>query len=104
VQVTSPDGNVNLTTVLNLEIGKLAVFACRTGNTWFLGVVCGPEGRTIRVLLFFLGDGEYKSLLVRDNEENAAAVIVEESTARRSDTLTIEMINGGGFVGRFSKR
>jgi len=85
------------------SIGELAIFARRTGQTWFLAVMCGPQARTIRVPLSFLGDGRYNASLVRDDRENDAAVVLENRTARRGDTLEIEMVNGGGFVGRFGK-
>jgi hypothetical protein len=32
----------------------------------------------------------------------SAAVKIEEAAATRSDTLTVEMREAGGFVGRFS--
>jgi alpha-glucosidase len=86
------------------EIGELAVFARRTGDKWFLAVMCGPQAKTIKVPLSFLGDGRYKASLVRDDKENDAAVGLEDRTVRRDDTLTIEMTNGGGFVGRFTKQ
>jgi alpha-glucosidase len=85
------------------QIGELAIFARRTGPTWFLAVMCGPKGKTIRVPLSFLGDGQYKASLVHDDKGNDAAVVLQDMTVRRGDTLTIEMNNGGGFVGRFSK-
>ena len=66
--------------------------------------MCGPEAKTIQVPLSFLGDGDYKAVLVRDVKDDPASVNVEKSTAKRGDTLTIEMANGGGFVGRFSKK
>lgn len=86
------------------EIGELAVFARRTGDKWFLAVMCGPQAKTIKVPLSFLGDGRYKASLVRDDKENDAAVVLENRTVRRDDTLKIEMVNGGGFVGRFTKQ
>jgi alpha-glucosidase len=86
------------------EIGELAVFARCTGETWFLAVMCGPQARTIKVELSFLGDGRYKALLIRDDKENDAAVVLEDKTVRRDDTLKIEMVNGGGFIARFSKQ
>jgi alpha-glucosidase len=85
-------------------IGELAIFARRTGRTWFLAVMCGPQARTIQVPLSFLGEGRYKASLVRDNKESDAAVVMKNSTAKRSDMLTIEMSSGGGFVGRFSEQ
>jgi alpha-glucosidase len=85
-------------------IGELAIFARRTGRTWFLAVMCGPQARTIQVPLSFLGEGRYKASLVRDNKESDAAVVMKNSTAKRGDMLTIEMSSGGGFVGRFSEQ
>ena len=82
-------------------IGELAIFARRTGQTWFLAVMCGPQARTIQVPLSFLSDGQYNASLVRDNKEKADAVVLENMSVNSSDTLTIEMTNGGGFVGRF---
>jgi alpha-glucosidase len=84
-------------------IGELVVFARRTGSTWLLAVMCGPQAKTIEVPLSFLADGTYKASLVRDNKADAAAVVMENKIVRQKDTLTIEMINGGGFVGRFSR-
>jgi alpha-glucosidase len=85
------------------EIGELAIFARRTGDTWFLAVMCGPQARTIQVPLTFLGNGQYKAALVRDEKEKADAVVLENETVQRTDTITIEMPNGGGFVGRFTR-
>lgn len=86
------------------EIGELAVFARRTGSTWFLAVMCGPQARTIRVPLSFLGDGQYKAILVRDDSADDATLKIENTTQKQGDSLTIEMRAGGGFVARFQKR
>ena len=85
------------------EIGELAAFARRKGNTWFVAVMCGPQAKTIQVPLSFLGDGKYDAIIVRDDEKGNAAVRVEMTTQKRSDSLTIEMRAGGGFMARFSK-
>lgn len=85
------------------RIGELAIFARRTGDTWFLAIMCGARAKTIRVPLSFLSDGRYNASLVRDNQENVAAVVLEDRTVRRGDTLTIKMTSGGGFVGRFTR-
>ena len=63
----------------------------------------GGAERRIKVPLTFLPEGEYKASLVSDDKTNDAAVVVENTTARRGDTLTVEMRSGGGFVGRFLK-
>jgi alpha-glucosidase len=84
------------------EIGEVAAFARRRGDTWFVAVTNGVYARTIRVDLSFLGQGSYQSLLVRDGEA-ADAVKTEHLTLRSSDSLYIRMPSGGGFVGRFRR-
>ncbi|HUG91784.1 MAG TPA: glycoside hydrolase family 97 catalytic domain-containing protein, partial [Planctomycetaceae bacterium] len=86
------------------EIGEVAVFARRSGETWFLAVVNGPEPRKIEVPLSFLKGSEYEALLIRDEPTDSAAVRVEERLATARDVLAIELASGGGFVGRFTPR
>jgi alpha-glucosidase len=86
------------------EIGEIAAFARRSGNTWFLAIVNGPEAKTINIPLSFLGKDEYRAMLVRDNKSDAAAVEVENTTSKSRDTLVIELSDGGGFIARFSKQ
>src|SRR5262249_53789557 len=76
------------------EIGELAVLAGRSGTAWFLAVMNGPVARKVRVSLSFLGEGEYRAALVRDDKENAAAVSVEDATRKRGDSLVIELREG----------
>ncbi len=83
-------------------IGEVAAIARRKGDTWFLAVNNGVFARTVRVDLSFLGQGSYKSMLVRDRAE-ANDVKIEHATLRGSDALYIDMRSGGGFVGRFTK-
>jgi alpha-glucosidase len=84
------------------EIGQVAAFARRQGETWFLAVTNGPNARTIGVDLSFLGEGSYQSHLIRDGVE-AASVKTGHQTLRRDDSLHIKMPSGGGFIARFSK-
>jgi len=85
------------------KIGELSLFARRSGDMWMLAVMSAGPARTIRVPLSFLGDGQYKASLVRDNKEKADAAVLEDKTVQRSDTLTIDLANGGGFLARFSR-
>ena|GEM_PF-6442461 len=62
----------------------------------------GCRGKSVQVRLSFLGEGRYKALVVRDSKQSDAAVVVENKEVGRDDTLTLEMIDGGGFVGRFT--
>jgi alpha-glucosidase len=85
------------------SIGELAIFARRTGEIWFLAVMCGPKAKTIEGPLSFLGQGPYNASLVHDDGQNDAAVVIKHRTVGRGDVMTIEMNNGGGFVARFSR-
>ncbi|HET7746066.1 MAG TPA: glycoside hydrolase family 97 catalytic domain-containing protein, partial [Vicinamibacteria bacterium] len=82
-------------------IGELAVFARRRGATWFLAVLNGPEGRTLRVPLSFLGKGNRDARLVRDVAEDPAALRVEARRVSARDTVDITLRPAGGFVGLF---
>ena len=84
------------------EIGELAVYARRKENTWFLAVMNGLQPKTLHVPLSFLGQGEYKAVLVRDNQTDDAAVEMENTTRKRSDSLDISLRAGGGLLARFS--
>jgi alpha-glucosidase len=81
------------------EIGELAAFARRSQDGWFLGVMCGPKGKSLDVPLTFLPAGSHRALLVRDDPRSDAAAILEERIFTRDETIHIEMAPGGGFVG-----
>lgn len=81
------------------EIGELAAFARRTGDTWFLAAMCGPEPRTIQVPLSFLNAGTYDLTFVRDGDRNDS-LTVEHAARTRADSLAVSLRAGGGFVAR----
>jgi len=83
------------------RIGELAAFARRKGDTWFLAILNGPNAKTVKMPLSFLGRGTYDAMLVRDKLDDAAAVAIERSNPARGDSLNIEMRVGGGFIARF---
>jgi alpha-glucosidase len=83
------------------EIGDVAVFARRTGETWFVAAANGTDAKTIKLDLPFL-KGNYRATLIRDTGE-AAAVKIENVTFAAADPLFVNLRSGGGFVGRFVK-
>lgn len=85
------------------EIGGLAVFARRSGTSWFLAAMCGPQPRTLEVPLSFLEEGEYGISIVRDGEDQTS-LSLENTVQKRTDALELRLRAGGGFVARFSKR
>ncbi len=86
------------------RIGELAVYARRTGETWFLAVMNGKNEKTsLRIPLSFLGEGRYKATLVHDNLNDPASLTVDETATKSSDVQVVELGPGGGFVARFSR-
>ena len=83
-------------------IGEVAAFARRSGDTWFVGVLNGPDARTVRLDLGFLGPRRYDALLVRDDPDNAAAERIERATVSRQGALRVTLRAGGGFVARLA--
>ena len=93
------------------EIGELALYARRSGDTWFLACLNGPAPKSVDIPLTFLPDGDYHALMVRDGKDEApatqpsgiAALLVENSTMKRADRVKMELSAGGGFILRLSK-
>jgi len=83
------------------EIGQIAVLARRTGKTWFLSIMNGTEPRKIKITLTFLGKGDYRTSLVRDNQDGTAAQTTLETLLKNSNSITVDLHSGGGFVARF---
>jgi alpha-glucosidase len=86
------------------EIGEVAALARRSGDAWFVAVVNGPAARTLQVPLSFLdGPDPYAALVVRDGKDNPDAVELDRLPLRRTDTLTIDLPAGGGYVARLTR-
>jgi alpha-glucosidase len=84
------------------EIGEVAVFARRSGTTWFLAVMNGTAARKVQIPLSFLGKGNYPTALVRDKPDDTAAETVLEPPLNGGCSLTLDLRQGGGFVARFT--
>jgi alpha-glucosidase len=83
------------------EIGEVAVFARRRGASWFVGVLNGPAARTIALDLSFLGrTASSRALIVRDNPDDAAAVVVEQADVQKGKPVEVRLRPAGGFVMR----
>ena len=85
-------------------IGEVAAFARRSGKTWFVGVLNGPEARTLKLPLTFLGRGDYAAHIVRDDPGESAAVQIENTPTVSKEAVDLELQPGGGFVARFTRR
>lgn len=94
---------ISAASFLDAFCGEVEAFVPET-MTIFLALMSSTGPRTVRVPLSFLGAGDYRATLVRDNLVDTAAVRIENATVNSGNTLTIEMREGGGFVGRFTKK
>jgi alpha-glucosidase len=84
-------------------VGEAAVFARRSGERWFVGMLNGTSARSVRLDLRFLGSGRHKAMLVRDKGEDGAALEVETREVSATDVLEVALRPAGGFVARFTK-
>lgn len=84
------------------RIGKLAIFARRKGDKWFLAAMNGEKPETIDVLLSFLGKGQWKTQSASDVAGNSAAVELHQSTYQPGSVIHLVLRSGGGYVAEFT--
>jgi alpha-glucosidase len=83
------------------DIGKVAGFARRRGQQWFIGLLNGKDAATLPVALSFLGEGAWKASVFADDTAtppNPASFKQEDKTVTSKDTLSIVMSPRGGAV------
>jgi alpha-glucosidase len=83
------------------EIGELAVYAQRTGRTWFLSVINGLQPKTLSIPLNFLDNGNYGALRLKDDNSALIGVIVVHDNASASQIVTLNLAAGGGYIVKF---
>jgi alpha-glucosidase len=92
-------------------IGQLALFARRSGTTWFLGILNGTDKSMLlsTVDLSFLGEEEYEAEYISDREPGSDQE-TETKLVRSSERLTggsaslrVPLSPAGGFVARFTR-
>jgi len=80
------------------DIGKCAAIARRTGNTWFIGVINGPDSTTLDFPLNFIKRGKYHMIRLGDAPNRDDAWQREEKSVERSDVVQLSLRPGGGCV------
>ena len=85
------------------EIGELAAFARRKGGTWFLAIMNGVQPKQIKISTSFLRNDSYNARIVKDDGNNPASVIIQNSTYSANDFIELDLVSGGGFVAQFDK-
>jgi alpha-glucosidase len=81
------------------EIGELAAYARRKGNTWFIAIMNGAGERSISIPLNFLQhESRYNATIAKDQVDEPAAVVIEHTSFTFSDTIHLQLTNGGGYI------
>ncbi|MDR6808888.1 alpha-glucosidase [Dyadobacter sp. BE34] len=82
-------------------IGEAAVYARRSGKSWFLAVMNGATPRRIDIPLNFLGEGTFSASEVRDSAENPASVTLGKGGYDKNGSISLNLGEGGGFIAKF---
>jgi alpha-glucosidase len=91
------------TRVLHAEMGRCLVIARRRGQTWYVGGMTAPEGRTLDLPLDFLGAGSFNCQLWLDKpDEGPTALAVREETLPGNGQLRVVLPPSGGFAARIA--
>ncbi|MEI7911731.1 MAG: glycoside hydrolase family 97 catalytic domain-containing protein [Verrucomicrobiota bacterium] len=80
------------------EPGKLAAFARRRGNQWFVGVLNGADPATIDIPLTFLGQGSWKASVFEDVDGKPDSFKRSERPVAANASLKTNLLPRGGFV------
>ena len=102
--------NFEKTLPLAGEVGEYYVVArqARDSEDWFVGGVTDETGRRIHISLDFLSDGVYKAYVYADADhahyrDEQFAIIKQQKSVGKSDSLDLYMAPGGGFAIRLAK-
>ena len=87
------------------KIGSVLAFARCKGTEWFVCVLNGDTSaaKTVNVPLSFIGNEMCTATIVKDNMNNAQAVVMESRRVSAAETLVAEMGPGGGWVARIQR-
>ena len=85
------------------EPGKLAAFARRHGERWFIGVLNGADAAELAISLDFLGPGEWRLTRLGDVDGQPAAWDRIETSADAKTVLRPRLAARGGFVALIEK-
>jgi alpha-glucosidase len=83
------------------EMGEYIVMMRRTGDTYFVAASGNEQKRTLKIVLDFLRDGDYKAVISEDTPEthyltNRQAYKTREITVDKTKTITLNLAPGGG--------
>ena len=94
------------TNVLNGEVGDYVTIARKereTGN-WFVGGITDENAREVTIDFHFLDGGvTYEAIIYKDAADahyqtNPTGISIEEIKISKGSSLTVPMVEGGGFA------
>ena len=89
------------TVALDARVADYVLMARRSGKTWYIGAMTDGSARELTVDLSFLDKGRYRADIFQDGP-NAGRYGQDFKRVRQrvtaSDTLTIQLAPGGGWV------
>ena len=80
------------------EPGKVAAFARRHGEQWFIGVLNGADPTTLSIPLTFLGAGDWKTAAFSDVDGQPSSLKRDAGSVVASGTLQAKLMPRGGYV------
>jgi len=81
------------------EVGKVAAFARRKGNEWWIGIMNGAETNKISFKLSFLKSNA-RAIILSDKKDVLNAFDRKEANMKKTDNINIELCPGGGYFMR----
>ena len=81
------------------EVGKVAAFARRKGNEWWIGIMNGAETNNISFNLSFL-KSTAKAIILTDKKDVLNGFDRKVTTVKKTDNINVELRPGGGYVMR----
>ncbi len=85
------------------SIGKVAAFARRKGDDWFIGIINAGDEKTFKMPLQFLGKGNFTTTILQDDLTNADSLLYSNSSYTDRDSLLVLMKASGGFAAMLTK-
>ncbi len=82
------------------EIGKVAAFARRKGNEWWIGILNGDQISDITFDLKFIRNNNAKATILIDKENVSNDLRREERTINPADRVILKLQQGGGYFMR----
>ena len=90
------------TRVLDGKPGEYIQIARRSGSDWYVGAMTDRSPRDLKVLLDFLGRGEYQAEIYSDDLADKHEMAIRRETVTNRSRITLPLVTAGGGLIRLS--